>query len=417
MSPSTQEGSRKSEAAFCSVWRKAHLFAFQPTRGWMLLKDAALVSEGAWIRWIGPDQDLPAGLSVQREYNLEGALLGPGLIDAHTHLIYAGDRAGEFEARLQGSSYAEIARNGGGIRASVTATRAASEAALFDQALKRARGFMAEGVTTLEIKSGYGLSEEHEARCLSVARRLGQTLDLAVRTTSLGAHAIPEEYAGRGDAYIDAVCTWLPRQHAEGLIDAVDAFCDTIAFTLEQIRRVFQTAQRLRLPVKLHAEQLSNQGGAVLASAFQALSCDHLEHLDQVGVQAMKRSGTVAVLLPGAYYFMRETQLPPVAALLEAEVPIAVASDHNPGTSPANSLVLMLNMASTLFRLTPEQAWRGVTVNAARALGLADRGNLQPGLRADLAVWDADHPRELVYRFGHQACKGSYFGGVPRLLK
>jgi imidazolonepropionase len=273
---------------------------------------------------------------------------------------------------------------------------------------------MAEGVTTLEIKSGYGLDEATEARCLAVARRLGRELPVTVRTTSLGAHALPSEFSGRPDDYIDAVCTWLPGQHAAGLVDAVDVFCDTIGFTPAQTRRVFDAASALGLPVKLHAEQLSNQEGAALAADYRALSCDHLEHLSAPGVQAMKAAGTVAMLLPGAYYFLRETKLPPVAALREAGVSMAIATDHNPGSSPALSLLLMLNMACTLFRLTPEEAWRGVTVHAARALGLADRGALRAGLRADLAVWDAEHPRELAYRFGHNPCRRVVCGGIPR---
>jgi imidazolonepropionase len=271
---------------------------------------------------------------------------------------------------------------------------------------------MAEGVTTIEIKSGYGLAREHEARCLAVARRLGRELPLTVRTTSLAAHALPDEYAGRADDYIDAACGWLAEQHAAGLVDAVDAFCDTIGFTPAQTRRVFEAARRLGLPVKLHAEQLSNQHGAALAAQFGALSADHLEHLDDAGIAAMRKAGTVAMLLPGAFYFLRETKLPPVAALRAAGVPMAIASDHNPGSSPTLSLLLMLNMACTLFRLTPEEAFAGVTVHAARALGLADRGRLAAGLRADFAVWDAAHPRELAYRFGVNPLRRRVFGGV-----
>jgi imidazolonepropionase len=264
---------------------------------------------------------------------------------------------------------------------------------------------MAEGVTTVEIKSGYGLNETDEARCLAVARRLGRELPLTARTTSLAAHALPPEFAGRADDYIDAAITWLAGQQAAGLVDAVDAFCDTIGFTPAQTERVFQAARALDLPVKLHAEQLSDQGGAALAARYGALSCDHLEHLSPAGIAAMAQAGTVAMLLPGAYYFLRETKLPPVQALREAGVPIAIATDHNPGSSPCLSLLLMLNMACTLFRLTPEEAWRGVTVHAARALGLADRGVLAAGLRADFAVWDAKHPRDLAYRFGHRPCQ------------
>jgi imidazolonepropionase len=352
---------------------------------------------------------------VDAEHDLAGALVTPGLIDAHTHLVYAGSRAAEFEQRLQGASYADIARAGGGIRSTVTATRAASDEALFSLAASRARQLMAEGLTTVEIKSGYGLSQVDEARCLAVARRLGRELPLSVRCTSLAAHAVPAEYAGRSDDYITDACTWLQAQHAAGLVDAVDAFCEHIGFSVAQTERLFQAAQRLGLPVKLHADQLSDQGGAELAARYRALSCDHLEHLSPAGVAAMRAAGTVAVLLPGAYYFLRETRLPPVQALRDAGVPIAIATDHNPGSSPTLSLLLMLNMACTLFRLTPEEAWRGVTVNAARALGLADRGMLAAGQRADLAVWDAEHPRELVYAFGQAGrCQRVVFGGVER---
>jgi imidazolonepropionase len=267
-------------------------------------------------------------------------------------------------------------------------------------------------VTTIEIKSGYGLSQQHEARCLAVGRRLGRELALGVRTTSLAAHALPPEYAGRADAYVDAACTWLAGQQAQGLVDAVDAFCDTIGFTPAQTRRMFDAARALRLPVKLHAEQLSNQQGAALAAQYGALSCDHLEHLDAAGIAAMRAAGSVALLLPGAFYFLRETKLPPVQGLRDAGVPIALATDHNPGSSPTLSLLLMLNMACTLFRLTPEEAFAGVTCHAARALGLADRGRLAPGLRADLAVFDATHPRELCYRFGANPCRQRIVGGV-----
>ena len=401
----------------CTVWRHARLATLAGPSGWGLVEDGALVTRGAHIAWIGPDAQLPSGLATPdaHEQDLRGALLTPGLIDAHTHLVYGGDRAGEFELRLQGATYEEIARAGGGIRSTVAATRAASDDELFTGAAQRAQALMAEGVTTIEIKSGYGLSELHEGRCLAAARRLARELAVTVRTTSLGAHALPPEYAGRADAYIDAVCGWLGAQQAAGLVDAVDAFCDTIGFTPEQTQRVFEAARALGLPVKLHAEQLSNQEGAALAARYGALSCDHLEHLSEAGVAAMRTAGTVAMLLPGAFYFLRETKLPPVAALRAAGVPIALATDHNPGSSPALSLLLMLNMACTLFRLTPEEAFRGVTVHAARALGLADRGTLVPGQRADLAVWDAEHPRELAYRFGHNPCRQVILGGFERL--
>ena len=397
-----------------SLWRHARLATMTGAAGWGWIEDGALLVEGDAIVWAGADADLSREVSVQDEFHLRGALVTPGLIDAHTHLVYGGDRAAEFELRLQGASYEEIARAGGGIRSTVAATRAASSETLFASASARARTLMQEGVTTIEIKSGYGLSAEHEARCLAVARRIGAELPLAVRTTSLAAHALAPEFTGRPDAYIDEACTWLASQQAAGLVDAVDAFCDTIGFTPAQTERMFQAAQRLGLPVKLHAEQLSDQGGAALAARYGALSCDHLEHLSASGIAALRTAGTVATLLPGAYYFLRDTKLPPVQALRDAGVPMAIATDHNPGSSPCLSLLLMLSMACTLFRLTPEEAWRGVTVHAARALGLRDRGTLASGQRADFAVWDAEHPRELAYRFGHNPCRAVIYGGQRR---
>jgi imidazolonepropionase len=396
-----------------TLWRHARIASFQAGAPWGWIEDGTLLVEGATLRWVGAEAEMPAHLDPTDEVDLQGALVTPGLIDAHTHLVYGGDRAAEFELRLQGASYEDIARAGGGIRSTVAATRAASDEALFESAAARARALIAEGVTTVEIKSGYGLSEVDEARCLNVARRLGRELPITVRTTSLAAHALPPEYAGRPDDYIAAARGWLAGQQAAGLVDAVDAFCDTIGFTPAQTERMFAAAQALGLPVKLHAEQLSDQGGAALAARYGALSCDHLEHLSAAGIAAMARAGTVALLLPGAYYFLRDTKLPPVAALREAGVPMAIATDHNPGSSPCLSLLLMLNMACTLFRLTPEEAWRGITVNAARALGLADRGVLAAGLRADFAVWDAGHPRELACRFGQMnPCRRVVRGGL-----
>ena len=397
-----------------TLWRHARLATMTGDSPWGWVEDGALLTEGDRIVWAGCDADLPRDITLQSEHDLQGALVTPGLIDAHTHLVYGGDRAAEFETRLHGASYEDIARAGGGIRSTVAATRAASDDALFSSAAARARTLMKEGVTTLEIKSGYGLTAAHEARCLGVARRIGTELALSVRTTSLAAHTLPPEYAGRADDYIDAACGWLAQQHAAGLVDAVDAFCDTIGFTPAQTERIFQAAQQLRLPVKLHAEQLSDQGGAALAARFGALSCDHLEHLSAPGVQAVRAAGTVAMLLPGAYYFLRETRLPPVQALRDAGVPMAIATDHNPGSSPVLSLLLMIHMACTLFRLTPEEAWRGVTAHAARALGLPDRGTLAAGQRADFVVWDAEHPREMAYRFGHNPCRRVVYGGVER---
>jgi imidazolonepropionase len=397
-----------------TLWRGARLATLADARGWGFVERGALVVDGASIAWAGPESELPATLAIDADVDLGGALVTPGLVDCHTHLVYGGRRANEFEQRLAGATYEEIARAGGGIRSTVAATRAASDETLFASARERALALMAEGVTTLEIKSGYGLSEQHEARCLRVARRLGSELPVDVRTTCLSAHALPPEYAGRADDYIDAVCGWLPALRAAGLVDAVDAFCDRIAFSVAQTRRVFAAARALGLPVKLHAEQLSASGGAELAAEFGALSCEHLEHLSDAGVQAMARAGCVAVLLPGAFYFLRETQAPPIDALRKAAVPIAIATDHNPGSSPTLSPLLMLSMACTLFRLTPEEALRGVTVNAARALGLGDRGVLAAGARADFVVWNVEHPNELSYWIGHNPCTRVVRAGVER---
>ena len=396
------------------LWRNARLATLADPSGWGLIDAGSLVTEGDRLHWVGETSALPEGLQVDEEQDLDGALVTPGLVDCHTHLVYGGQRAAEFELRLQGASYEQIARAGGGIRSTVSATRDATDGELYQAALGRARALMAEGVTTVEIKSGYGLSLEHEARCLRIARLLAHLLPLQVRTTCLSAHALPPEFEGRPDDYIAAVCEWLPVLHGQGLVDAVDVFCENIAFSPAQTRQVFEASQRLGLPVKLHAEQLSDQGGALLAAEFGALSCDHLEHLSAAGVQAMARAGTVAVLLPGAYYFLRETRLPPIAALRAAGVPIAIATDHNPGSSPTLSPLLMLSMACTLFRLTPEEALRGMTVNGAQALGLRDRGSLLAGQRADFAVWQVDHPNELAYWFGRNPCSRVIHGGQER---
>ncbi len=402
-----------------SLWRHARLATLSGPEAWGWQDDGALVVEGDTIVWAGAEAALPASLreGLQAEHDLGGALVTPGLVDCHTHLVYGGQRAREFEMRLQGASYEEIARAGGGIRSTVAATRAADEATLLAGARRRARTLMAEGVTTLEIKSGYGLSLQDEARCLTVARHLGRELPLTVRTTCLAAHALPPEFDGRADDYIDAVCSWLPQLQAQGLVDAVDAFCENIGFTPAQTRRVFEAAHALGLPVKLHAEQLCDQGGAALAAEFGALSCDHLEWLSDTGIAAMRAAGTVAVLLPGAFYFLRETKLPPIAALRAQGVPMAISTDHNPGSSPGLSLQLMVHMASTLFRMTPEEAVRGVTVHAAQALGLADRGTLAAGQRADFVVWDLEHPRELAYWFGHNPCRRVVTAGQERSLE
>ena len=398
-----------------TLWRNAHLTTLAETSGWGFIRRGALVADDEVLRWVGADADLPAGLTVDAEHHLDGELVTPGLVDCHTQLVYGGQRAREFELRLEGASYEDIANAGGGIRSTVAATRSAGDGALFYAARQRALALMAEGVTSLEIKSGYGLSALHEARCLRIARQLGDELPLTVRTTCLSAHALPPEFEGRADDYIAAVCAWLPSLHAERLVDAVDAFCERIAFTPAQTRRVFETAHALGLPVKLHAEQLSDSGGAALAAEFGALSCEHLEYLSEAGVAAMAKAGSVAVLLPGAYYFLRETQSPPVAALRAAGVPIAIATDHNPGSSPTLSPLLMLNMACTLFRLTPEEALRGMTVNAARALDLRDRGMLAAGRRADFVAWNVEHPNELSYWFGHNPCARVIAGGKERV--
>ena len=394
-----------------TLYRNTRLCTLSGAHGWGLIDDGALLAQGQILRWVGAAADLPADASIAAEHDLHGALVTPGLVDCHTHLVYGGQRADEFEQRLHGASYEDIAAAGGGIRASVRATRAASDEQLFSATRARALTLLRGGVTTVEVKSGYGLSLEHEARCLRVARKLGTELPLTVRVTCLSAHTLPPEFEGRADDYIDAVCHWLPQLKAEGLMDAVDAFCENIAFTPAQTRRVFDAARALGLPLKLHAEQLSDQGGAELAAGYGALSCDHLEYLSPQGIAALARAGSVAVLLPGAFYFLRETRLPPVAALRAAGVPMALATDHNPGTSPTLSPLLMLNMASTLFRLTPEEALRGMTVNGARALGLHDRGRLAPQQRADFVAWPLGHPNELSYWLGqHPVCR-VFIGG------
>ncbi len=394
-----------------TLWHNATLATLTTDASWGLIHHGALLVSAGRIAWVGPEAEVPRDAAIHCRVDLQGALVTPGLIDCHTHLVYGGHRADEFEMRLQGQSYEAIARAGGGIRATVNATRAATDEALLASATQRALTLMRGGVTTIEVKSGYGLTQRDEARMLRTARALASATPMSVRTTYLAAHALPSEYDGRADAYIDAVCAWLPALHAEGLVDAVDAFCDRIGFTPAQTERVFQAARALQLPVKLHAEQLSDQSGAQLACRYQALSCDHLEHLSENGVQAMAAADTVAVLLPGAYYFLRETRLPPIDALRRAQVPMAIATDHNPGSSPALSMTLMLSMACTFFRLTPLEALRGATVHAARALGLADRGRLLVGQRADFVAWDVAHPNELCYGFGHDPCQRVVIGG------
>ena len=386
------------------------------TQAYGLIEDASLVVDGARLHWVGPHSDLPPGLLAQcREtHDCAGALVTPGLIDCHTHLVYGGDRAHEFELRLNGATYEEIACSGGGIVATVQATRAATPDALAQQSSVRLLQLLSEGVTTLEIKSGYGLALAPERKMLQVARALGQTHAVDVRTTFLGAHALPPEFVGRADDYVDEVLRMLPVLQSEGLVDAVDGFCERIAFSPAQMARVFEAATTLGLPVKLHAEQLSDSGGAALAAGFKALSCDHLEWLSEAGADAMASSGSVAVLLPGAFYFLRETKVPPIDLLRRKGVPIAIATDCNPGSSPCTSLLLMLNMACTLFRLTLEEALAGVTRHAARALGLSDRGVLAAGKRADFALFNVQHPAQLAYGLGANPCIKTIYQGEPR---
>ena len=366
-----------------------------------LIEDALIAVDEGRITWIGRREDAPEQVRALPVQKQEGRLVTPGLIDCHTHIVHGGNRAREFEMRLEGASYEEVARAGGGIVSTVKATRAADEDELVETALPRLDSLIAEGVTTIEVKSGYGLDIATELTMLRAARRLAAKRDIDVVTTFLGAHAVPPEYKGDPEGYIDEVCIpALERAAEEDLADAVDGFCEGIAFTPDQIARVFERAIDLAIPVKLHAEQLSNLGGAAMAAAFGALSADHIEYLDEAGVQAMAEAGTVAVVLPGAFYTLRETQKPPIGLLRAAGVPIALATDCNPGSSPMTSLLLALNMGCTLFRLTPEEALAGVTRVAAQALGLSDRGTLTPGLRADIAIWDVEHPAELSYRIG-----------------
>ena len=370
-------------------------------------QSACVVVQQGQMAWVGPEAQLSGAYQALPRHDARGALATPGLVDCHTHLVYGGQRANEFAMRLAGATYEEVAKAGGGIVSSVKATRAATEDELFAQAAPRLQALLAEGVCAIEIKSGYGLALEHERKQLRVARRLGETFGVTVRTTFLGAHALPPEYAGRRQDYTDLVCKeMLPALAAEGLVDAVDVFCERIAFTLAQTEQVFQAARRLGIPVKLHAEQLSDMGGSALAARYGALSCDHIEHLSQEGIAAMKAAGTVAVLLPGAYYTLRDTHLPPIAQLREAGVPMAVSADHNPGTSPALSLLLMANMACTLFRLTVPEALAGITTHAARALGLQDsHGLIASGRPANFVLWPFADAAELAYWFGHKpAC-------------
>ncbi len=394
--------------------RLASMAAEDPTP-YGAIEDGAIAADGGRIAWLGASADLPGPPeSLARQvHRLDGRWLTPGLIDCHTHLVYGGDRAQEFEQRLEGATYEEISRAGGGIVSTVRATRAADEDTLTATAKRRLTALLAEGVTTLEIKSGYGLDLDNELKQLRVARRLAEILPVTVRTTFLGAHAVPPEYKDRAAEYIDAVVAMMPEVAASGLADAVDAFCETIAFSAEQTAQVFEAARAQGLPVKLHADQLSDLGGAALVAKFQGLSADHLEYTSEAGVAAMAQAGTVAVLLPGAFYALRETKLPPIEALRRAKVPIALATDSNPGSAPVTSLLLMVNMACTLFRMTPEEALLGVTRHGARALGLADsHGTLEVGKVADFAIWDIERPAELAYRIGFNPLAGVVKSGA-----
>ena len=387
------------------LWTNCHLATMQDGQ-YSSIESAAIVTLAQHIHWIGAEKDVPVD-DYAEIIDLNGAWVTPGLIDCHTHSVFGGNRSVEFEKRLQGVSYAEIAASGGGIASTVRATREASEEQLLASALKRIRCMLKDGVTTIEIKSGYGLDYSNERKMLRVIRQVAQTLPMTVKSTCLAAHALPPEYQDQSDAYIEHICTeMLPKLHQEGLVDAVDAFCEHLAFSPAQVERVFKAAQALNLPVKLHAEQLSSLGGSTLAARYHALSADHLEYMTEADAKAMAASGTVAVLLPGAFYFLRETKYPPLDSLQQHGVRIALSSDLNPGTSPALSLRLMLNMGSTLFRLTPEQALAGVTTHAAYALGLQDtHGTLEQGKVADFIAWDIEHPSEIVYWLGGDLSK------------
>lgn len=396
------------------LWLNANLMTFSENgEPYGALTDGAIACRRGKIAWLGKTDTIPDDFSAQEVIDLEGRWLSPGLIDCHTHLIYGGNRAREFEWRLSGVSYEQIARQGGGIISTVNMTRSATPEALYQSALKRAGMLLRDGVTTLEIKSGYGLDLEQERKMLQVARQLNQRLPITVINTFLGAHTLPQEYLDRREDYVDLLVNrMLPELAEEGLIDAVDGFCEKIAFLPAEIHRIFTAARSLELPVKLHAEQLSNSGGAALAAEFQALSADHLEHLDEAGAAAMAQSGMTAVLLPGAYYCLREKLTPPVELLRKYRIPIAVATDSNPGSSPLLSLLLAANMACQLFGLTPQETLAGITRHAARALGLGhDRGTLEPGKRADFAIWEIAEPAELVFWVGGELLRNSVIAG------
>lgn len=390
----------------------ASLATLEGDAGYGGIEDGAIGWKDGVLTFVGKRGDLPGSPFELADTVTEATgWITPGLVDCHTHLVFAGDRAAEFEQRLHGASYEEIARSGGGIVSSVRATRAADEAELVEQSRPRLESLRADGVTTVEIKSGYGLDFEGERKMLRAARALGETCGVTVRTTFLGAHALPPEFAGQADAYIDAVTDWLPRLHAEGLVDAVDAFLERIGFDAAQTRRVFEAARALDLPVKLHADQLSDGDGAALVAEFGGLSADHVEHTSDAGVRAMAEAGVVAVLLPGAFHVLRETRLPPLAEFRAQGVAMAVATDCNPGTSPLLSLRQAMQLACSHFKLTPEEALRGATVHGARALGLHDRGVLRKGMRADFVHWRIQHPAELCYWLGGQLAHSVHAAG------
>ena len=393
------------------LWYNCHIATMQQGR-YSIIKNAALLTEAGVIEWVGQEQHVLLKEQVEK-IDLHGAWLTPGLIDCHTHSVFAGDRSSEFEQRLNGMSYEKIAALGGGIASSVRATRRATEDELYTQSLARIEQLRREGVTTLEIKSGYGLDQDNEAKMLRVIRKLGQNLPMHICSTYLAAHALPIEYKDRADEYIDLVCTqMLPEFHQAGLFDAVDAFCEHLAFSPAQVERIFKVAQQLNVPVKLHAEQLSSLGGSSLAAQYHALSADHLEYMTEADVVAMANANSVAVLLPGAFFTLREKQLPPVQSLIKHNVPIALSTDLNPGTSPVLSLRLMMNLGCTLFALTPEQALAAVTIHAAQALGLLhSHGSLERGKVADFVAWEITHPAELSYWLGGDLNKRVIYRG------
>ncbi|MBP3127141.1 imidazolonepropionase [Thalassospira sp. ER-Se-21-Dark] len=392
--------------------RNAKIVTIEDQDSYGLIECGAIAIKDGLIDWVGADDAIPAEYLDGPVRDLEGRLITPALIDCHTHVVHGGDRAVEFEMRLKGASYEEVARAGGGIVSTVKATREASIEELLTSALPRVDALLAEGVSVIEVKSGYGLDRETELNMLRAARKIADHRNVRIKTTFLGAHAVPVEYKDNPDGYIDDVCIpALKAADAEELVDAVDGFCEGIAFNTDQIKRVFDVARELGIPVKLHAEQLSNIGGTKLAAEYGAISVDHIEYATEEDAMAMAKAGSVAVLLPGAFYTLHETQLPPIDAFRKHGVPMAIATDCNPGSSPLASILLTMNMSCTLFRLTPEEALVGATAHAARALGLSDTGRIKPGLRADLAIWNAKHPAELAYRIGFNPLFERIIGG------